>query len=243
MVIPPARQRPQLDRDTILDAALRLAAEGTQPVSVRMLGAELGADPTAIYRHFSDKDALFAAAIDRLIGMVNASLPPEAGWRQRLRVAAESTLDVMLAHPALGSFVSTLTTGGENELLAVELTLGAFGEAGLDEVDTLRYYGMFSSYVLSFASAQASFVVSNGRERSEESLSWVADYSTVDEQRYPTVAAMKEGLNGLLDRDVYLTGVEIILESAAQPRRRSSLRVSCEQLVQVLQSNTCTAPC
>jgi hypothetical protein len=147
--------------------------------------------------------------------MVNATLPPGVDWRQRLRIAAESMLDVMLAHPALGSFAGTLTTGGDNELLAVELTLDAFRSAGLDETDTLRYYGMYSSYVLSFASAQASYVVTNGRARSEESLSWVADYSTVDPERYPAVAAFRDGLNGLLDRDVYLTGVEIILESAA----------------------------
>ena len=210
------RPRPQLDRDTILDAALRLAAqEGTDAVTVRMLGAELGADPTAIYRHFSDKDALFAAAIDRLIGMVNGRLPADADWQDRLRLAAVGMLDVMLAHPALGAHVGTLTTGGNNELLAVELTLDAFRSAGLDDGDTLRYYGMYSSYVLSFCSAQAAYAVSNGSERSEESLSWVADYSAVDADRYPAVASLRVGLEGLLDRDVFHHGIEIILESAA----------------------------
>ena len=180
-----------------------------------MLGAELGADPTAIYRHFSDKDALFAAAIDRLIGMVNADLPADADWQDRLRLAAQGMLDVMLAHPALGAFVGTLTTGGDNELLAVELTLDAFRSAGLDDADTLRYYGMYSSYVLSFCSAQAAYAVSNGRERSEESLSWVADYSAIDADRYPAVSSLRDELEGLLDRDVYRHGIEIILESAA----------------------------
>ena len=212
----PRRPRPQLDRDTILDAALRLAAQdGTDAVTVRMLGTELGADPTAIYRHFSDKDALFAAAIDRLIGMVNDGLPPDADWRDRLRLAAEGMLDVMMAHPALGAFVGTLTTGGDNELLAVELTLDAFRSAGLDDADTLRYYGMYSSYVLSFCSAQASYAVVHGGDRSVESLSWVADYSTVDADRFPAVASLRDHLVGLLDRDVYRHGIEIILESAA----------------------------
>ena len=51
------RVRPQLDVATILEAALRLSGAGNpEPLTVRSLGNELGADPTAIYRHFRDKD-------------------------------------------------------------------------------------------------------------------------------------------------------------------------------------------
>ena len=34
---------------------------------MRRLGKELGADPTAIYRHFRDKDDVVVGALDRLI--------------------------------------------------------------------------------------------------------------------------------------------------------------------------------
>jgi hypothetical protein len=93
--------------------------------------------------------------------------------------------------------------------------LDAFRSAGLDEADTLRYYSMYSSYVLSFCAVQAGYEVSHGRERSEESLSWVADYSAIDADRYPAVSSLRDQLGGLLDRDVYRHGIEIILESAA----------------------------
>ena len=70
----PARPRPQLDRESILDAGIRLAASGrADAVSVRRLGAELGADPTAIYRHFRDKDELVLALLDRLLAQVDAT--------------------------------------------------------------------------------------------------------------------------------------------------------------------------
>ena len=38
-----------------------------EPLTVRRLGKELGADPTAIYRHFRDKDELVRAVLDRLV--------------------------------------------------------------------------------------------------------------------------------------------------------------------------------
>ena len=66
---------------------LRFASSGggnTEPLTVRSLGKELGADPTAIYRHFRDKDELVRAVLDKLIGDVVAAVDPEAGWRERL---------------------------------------------------------------------------------------------------------------------------------------------------------------
>jgi len=62
------RVRPQLDVTTILEAALRLSGAGNpEPLTVRSLGNELGADPTAIYRHFRDKDELVRGAFDRML--------------------------------------------------------------------------------------------------------------------------------------------------------------------------------
>src|SRR5215475_9152786 len=61
------RPRAQLDPETILDAATRLAAGSLEPLTVRRLGQELGSDPTAIYRHFRNKDAIVRNVLDRLV--------------------------------------------------------------------------------------------------------------------------------------------------------------------------------
>jgi AcrR family transcriptional regulator len=76
------RARPQLDADTIVDAALRLAGGGnTEMLTVRSLGKELGADPTAIYRHFRDKEELMKAVLDRVIADAVAAVDASLGWR------------------------------------------------------------------------------------------------------------------------------------------------------------------
>src|SRR5262245_56986813 len=103
--MPPARPRPraQLTPDAIVQAALHTAANsGAEGLTVRRLGHHLGADPTAIYRHFRDKDEILLEVADRLIRDMADRLPPDLGWRDRLEWIARQTLGIFLAHPAIG---------------------------------------------------------------------------------------------------------------------------------------------
>ena len=63
--------RARLDRESIIAAGLELAASGTSTISVRELGNHLGADPTAIYRHFRNKEQLMEALLDELISLLS----------------------------------------------------------------------------------------------------------------------------------------------------------------------------
>ncbi|HZU93364.1 MAG TPA: helix-turn-helix domain-containing protein, partial [Microbacterium sp.] len=76
-----AATRVRLDRAMIIDAGMELAETGVASISVRDLGARLGADPTAIYRHFASKDALMSALLDELNGRAAASVGiPAEDW-------------------------------------------------------------------------------------------------------------------------------------------------------------------
>jgi AcrR family transcriptional regulator len=59
------RTKVKLDPERIIAAGLELAARpGVSAISVRELGTMLGADPTAIYRHFRSKDDLMRSLLD-----------------------------------------------------------------------------------------------------------------------------------------------------------------------------------
>lgn len=76
--------RGTLTRDVIVDAAVRALSEpGAYRMTMRSLAGELGADPTAVYRHFRNKDELLAALTDRLLDPL-ASPDLAAGWREQL---------------------------------------------------------------------------------------------------------------------------------------------------------------
>jgi TetR/AcrR family acrAB operon transcriptional repressor len=88
-------------RDLILDAAERLfAARGVEGVAVRDLARELGITPSSLYNHFSSKEALYHAVIERGLGPI-VHVVAEAwqpGGLSPERVGA--TLDALLPHLA-----------------------------------------------------------------------------------------------------------------------------------------------
>jgi TetR/AcrR family tetracycline transcriptional repressor len=88
-----------ISRDQVLRAALRIVDErGTEGLTMRRLGAELGVDPMAIYHHVPDKAALFDGIVERVLASV--VLPPPTGqWADELRATARAVRRTLLAHP------------------------------------------------------------------------------------------------------------------------------------------------
>ena len=121
----------RLDREAIVAAGLTLAAQpGVGSVSVRDLGAQLGADPTAIYRHFRGKDDLMRSLLDEVIGMSLQRVDAEPDdWRGRLTQLAVATLELFATYPAIGVEATVLTTGGPHELDVIEFMLDALSRA------------------------------------------------------------------------------------------------------------------
>lgn len=208
-----SRPRPQLDREVIVEAGLKLAALGASDgISFRKLGEELGADPTAIYRHFRSKEELMHALLDRLLAVTAEQVSPELGWRQRLRDNAARTLDILVAHPSVGIEAGTRSTGGPAERDMVELILAALTEAGISGPDIVKFYSVFAGYCLAFASASAA-----GQLIEDESFDndefWVPDLGRIDSERHPNIAIHAKKLMELRDRDVFLAGADVILDA------------------------------
>src|SRR5262249_20942486 len=64
----PGRQRILLSRELILEAAFRVVdADEANEITMSRLGHELGADPSAMYRHFRNKDELLLAMADVML--------------------------------------------------------------------------------------------------------------------------------------------------------------------------------
>jgi AcrR family transcriptional regulator len=102
----PRRPRDSLNREVILDAALRIAErDGLDGLTFLALGQELGAHATSVYRHFRDKDGS-CSMIDEPAR--SYGLHAERGRREDLRSRAShpgyllscSATDVHAVHPA-----------------------------------------------------------------------------------------------------------------------------------------------
>lgn len=211
----------RLDRATIVAAGLELAATpGTATLSIRDLGAKLGTDPTAIYRHFRSKDDLMAALLDELTlrSLAAVSAPPEQ-WRERLRQMADATLLELSRHPAVGQEAIVLTTHGPGELEAIEFMLDAFTRAGLTGDDLVQHYALMATHVLSSAAGMArSRAQATGADPSE-ATAWFEGPLLVDPRRYPHIASVTTQLLDLEDRDLFELGVESVIRSAERAAR------------------------
>lgn len=215
-----AARRPRLDAETIITAGLALASESDAALfSAKDLGARLGVDPTAIYRHFRNKGHLMEALLDELNARcVRSVTAPLDDWRGRLRELAEATLLIYCAHPSVAAEAMVLTTHGPGELDAVELMLEAFTRAGLDPDEVVRHYALFASHVLSSASGIAHARTEAGTTPGSdpEFSPWLGGPILADPRTHPRIAALSAQLVALDDREMFRLGVESVIRSAEQ---------------------------
>ena len=91
-------------RGEILDAAKHLfAQEGVDHVTMRRIGAAVGVSPTALYMHFSDKDALLAAIAQdtfaELVSRLEQSRLDTTPPLRRFRAGLRAYIDFGVARP------------------------------------------------------------------------------------------------------------------------------------------------
>ncbi|WP_345801472.1 TetR family transcriptional regulator [Microbacterium sp. AZCO] len=209
----------RLDRETIIAAALELAsAPGVTTISFRELGGHLGVDPTAVYRHFRSKDELMRALLDHLalLGIDEIEVPPEQ-WRERLRALGLATLRQFERYPAIGVEAVVLTTNGPGEHRAIELMLDGFTRAGLSGDDLVRHYALLAAHILSTASNIARARADRGEAAGGL---WLDAPILVDPREYPLVAAHIPLLSEIRDEEIFLAGVDMILDSAERTAAR-----------------------
>ncbi|MEU7871406.1 TetR/AcrR family transcriptional regulator [Dactylosporangium sp. NPDC049140] len=217
------RTRAALTPELIIDAASRLAATaGADALTVRRLGKELGADPTAIYRHFRDKDEIILEVADRLVAATVEALPAGLAWRPRLEWLARQTVRTFVAHPAIAPIVALRTTRRPGEFRTVEAVLGALREAGLTEEQAAFQHLVYSETIFSYAAMCSAYAALDESSRQGDEAAWSHEYRSLPPQRYPHIAAAAPYL-AEIDDDMVLEGIVQALldrvESLAGPAR------------------------
>lgn len=161
--------RPSLSRELIAETAFRLTREEpTTPLTLNRLGAELGADPTALYRHYRNREELLLDVFDRTYADVLDRYRPSPDWRRSLRAIAVAMREALLERPAVVAEVGYRFTGGPREREAIEITRALFERAGLEPVEAnnqVRVYGeMMLAHVAMSAATITSAAVVQTRE-------------------------------------------------------------------------------
>jgi AcrR family transcriptional regulator len=155
----PAQRRrrgrpPKLSVESILDAALALLdREGTDALTMRRLGSELGVEAMSLYRHVADRDALLEALADRLAAEI-ARREVSGDWADALRGLAGDLRALAHRHPAAFTLVGTRVLSTPHVLGPIEDVLASLRAGGFTPARAIFAYRLLATYARGYALAE-----------------------------------------------------------------------------------------
>jgi TetR/AcrR family tetracycline transcriptional repressor len=204
--------RGSLTRELLVRESLRLLdKDGVTGFSLPKLGRALGADPTAIYRHFASKDDLILAIAEAMIEDGLAELEPSDCWVRTLSEIAYRARRVSLAHPAAASLTTCRTTQGPAEMRAVDMIIGALHQAGFSGKRAAVVYRAFGDFALFWSGGEASFLALDETAQRKDRDAWTRAYLVADRAVYPDIWRIREELPVVEDDDIFETILSIVL--------------------------------
>ncbi|MFB8275953.1 TetR/AcrR family transcriptional regulator [Nocardia colli] len=221
-----------LSTELIVQTCRRLIGiHGVDGVSVRRLGAALGADATSIYRYFRTKDDLLLAVTEESIGRTMRHFRRTGDWRDDLRRYADLVYRVNLADPQVATLAATRVTGKPNEIASVEVVLGILRGAGFGRADAVRHFHSYIDLVLAFSALGAALALLADAEAEANRRVWRDVYTSLPQSQYPNIHALTPQLNMQLPRksfadalELFLLGLQQQLASAQRAARTGGAR-------------------
>ena len=139
--------RRPLTRERIVRAALRMIdRDGLDALSMRKLGAALGVEGMALYRHVGSKQQLLEGVVELLLEELEVPPTGSAPWIDAWYAIARSYRRIARSHP--GAFrllaLSPLTTAARFE--RAQAPLGILRAAGFSDVAAERAFRTLLSY-------------------------------------------------------------------------------------------------
>lgn len=106
--------------------------QGLDTFSSRKLGARLGVEGMALYKHYPSMDALLDAVAELLILEVPVPAPQPGGWQARARQFARDYRQLAYRHPKSYSLLATRRFTRPRSLAVLDALLGALLDEGFE---------------------------------------------------------------------------------------------------------------
>jgi AcrR family transcriptional regulator len=214
-------RRGSLAPDLIVTESLRLLdSEGSDGFSMPKLGRALGADPTAVYRHFASKDDLVLAIADRLIEEAMAGMEARDCWLDTVEEGIRRLRATYHLHPAAAALSSYRTTQRPAEMRAVDTLIGAVLRAGFEGPQAARVYRAIGDFALAWCGGEASFLALDSELQQADRGAWTRAYRAVDQAEHPSIWQLRDVLSGVRDDEIFETILSFLLAGLARAAPR-----------------------
>jgi AcrR family transcriptional regulator len=202
----PRGRPPTIDREDVLDAAIRLLdAEGVEALTMRRLASELGVSHMAPYRHVGSKDELLMVLVDRLAARLTYPLrPPEP--RGAMLVLWSTIYDSLAQHPWVPEVLARRRMMAPSVLGVIEEIHAALRNAGLSTEATVRAYRLMWHFTLGSLLVRAGSA-SEGPSQQQELR------GAPDPRRYPMLAAAAVAWTAAHDHDTYHEDLAALIDA------------------------------
>jgi AcrR family transcriptional regulator len=204
---------PTIDRDAVLDAAIRLLdAEGVEALTMRRLASELGVSAMAPYRYVGSKDELLIVLVDRLAArLVYPTRPPDP--KGAMLVLWSTIYESLAEHPWVPEVLARRRMMAPSVLDAIEEIHAALRDAGLPIEAAVRAYRLMWNFTLGSLLVRAG-ATSEGPSRQQELR------GAPDAKRYPMLAAAAKAWTAAHDRDTYREDLGALIDALIPDARR-----------------------
>lgn len=173
-----------ITREALIAAALEIVdREGIAALSMRRLGAELGVDPMAAYRHLPNKEALLDGVVEAVVTEIDLDVDPSLPWQDQLRTIIDADLRAMLAHPNVLPLVAQRPLTTPESLKLVEKGLEILDGAGVPRHDALLAINVMGFMITSQAVAMSAAAADS---RTAEDL--LAIFASLPAEEFPLIA-------------------------------------------------------
>jgi len=209
--------RGSLTPELIVKESLKLLDEkGLDGFSMPKLGRALGADPTAVYRHFASKDDLVLAVADQLIEDAMSGLAPHACWVDTVTDIVRRIRRTYCDHPAAASLAACRTTQRPAEMKIADTLIGAILDAGFEGRTAARVYRAIADFSLAGAGGEAAFLALETRLQENDRAAWMRAYRAVDPAEHPHIWQLREELPAVTDDDIFETILSLVIGGLTQ---------------------------
>lgn len=200
---PPPSRSQRLSRDRVVDAALAYIDEqGLAGLTMRRLGAVLGVEAMALYRHVAGKEELLDAVVEHLMATMwrdeEIRQEPLHGWQDFLQRMAHGVRRVALAHPNAFPLVASRPTEAPwlrpplRSLDWVEVLLRGLTEEGFTDEAAVVAYRAFTGCLLGHLLLEVSI---RGADVGPLDVLEPADENASSLDPYPLVRRLRPGLS------------------------------------------------
>ena len=217
------RERVQLSRDVIVEAALRLLdRDGSPGFSMRRLADELGVGAGAIYWHVENKEQLLQLVFDRVIADLAMPEPDPKGWREQIKQAARDEREMMTRHPGIAQLSFGRIPLGPNAVRYTEWHLSILRAGGLSDRVAALAGDMLFLYISAFSFEEClGLAVPTGEGSARDFIGQLREYfASLPADRFPNISELAGELTSGGPDTRFEFGLDVLLDGLVAQSQR-----------------------